>query len=178
MAISTVVNLPVDHFFNMLAQNYQILVVHELHVQFLTNNYSLQQCWLSNCIERLKTVSDNSFGRIEVPRNSLSGEIMTGEKKESDLATDYCTFTVAQVLVNLVINDSDVGIQFRVEEVALRLNLLPYSKSANFYMNIAALKHGLCLFKKEISNRGINTIELERNNRKNIHNLKVEEQLN
>jgi hypothetical protein len=83
-----------------------------------------------------------------------------GELRTCDLPTDYCAFMVAIVLVHLVVNKEDIGIQFAAEELSKIVNLLPHSSSANFYVNSVALKHGMCLFKREISKRGINTIEV------------------
>jgi hypothetical protein len=50
---------------------------------------------------------------------------------------------VAIVLVRLVINKEDIGVPFKVEEIAEIVNILPHSKSANFYVNPVALKHGM-----------------------------------
>jgi hypothetical protein len=65
------------------------------------------------------------------------------ESKIYDLPTDYCAFMVAIVLVRLVINKEDIGVPFKVEEIAEIVNILPHSKSANFYVNPVALKHGM-----------------------------------
>jgi hypothetical protein len=67
---------------------------------------------------------------------------------------------VAMVLVRLVINKEYIGVQFKAEEIAEIVNSLPHSKSANFYVNPVALKHGMNEFKREISKRGTNTIEV------------------
>jgi MinD-like ATPase involved in chromosome partitioning or flagellar assembly len=88
-----------------------------------------------------------------------------GEPKICDLPTDYCAFMVAIVLVRLVINKEDIGVQFKAEEIAKIVNALPHSRSANFFVNPVALKHGMNLFKREISKRGINTIEVYKEER-------------
>lgn len=88
-----------------------------------------------------------------------------GELKEVDLPTDYCAFMVAIVLIRLVIGKEDIGIQFTAEELTSIVNILPHSRSANFYVNSVALKHGLSLFKREISKRGMNTIEIYKEER-------------
>lgn len=95
------------------------------------------------------------------------------EMRVCDLPTDYCAFMVAIVLVRLVVIKEEIGIQFTAEELSKILNLLPHSRSANFYVNSVALKHGMCLFKREIAKKGINTIEVYKEERGLIkfHNL-------
>ena len=99
---------------------------------------------------------------------NLEGENMSKNKGQLivvNLPTDYCAFMVAIVLVRLVINEEDVGHQYTAEELSNIVNILPHSKSANFYVNSVALKHGLSLFKREISKRGINVIEVYKEER-------------
>ena len=67
---------------------------------------------------------------------------------------------VAIVLSRIIICDQDIGLQWQAEELTDVLNELPYSSSADFHVDSTALKHGLCLFKKFIQNRGVNTIEM------------------
>ena len=80
--------------------------------------------------------------------------------KQYDLPTEYCAFMVAIVLSKIIICDQDIGLQWQAEELTDVLNELPYSSSADFHVDSTALKHGLCLFKKFIQNRGVNTIEM------------------
>ena len=99
---------------------------------------------------------------------NLEGENMSKNKGQLimvDLPTDYCAFMVAIVLIRLVINEENVGHQYTAEELSNIVNILPHSKSANFYVNSVALKHGLSLFKREISKRGINVIEVYKEER-------------
>lgn len=65
---------------------------------------------------------------------------------------------VAIVMSRIIIDDDDIGRQWCAEELSEKLNKMPWSDSADFYVDSIALKHGLCIFKKLIQNRGVNTI--------------------
>ena len=80
--------------------------------------------------------------------------------KQYDLPTECCAFMVAIVLSRIIICDQDIGLQWQAEELIDVLNELPYSSSADFHVDSTTLKHSLCLFKKFIQNRGVNTIEM------------------
>ena len=67
---------------------------------------------------------------------------------------------VAIVLSRIIIEDDDIGRQWCAEELSEKLNIMPWNNSADFHVDSIALKHGLCLFKKLIQNRGVNTIEV------------------
>lgn len=85
--------------------------------------------------------------------------------KPYDVHVDYCTFMVAIVMSRIIIDDDDIGRQWCAEELSEKLNIMPWSDSADFYVDSIALKHGLCIFKKLIQNRGVNTIEVFKEDR-------------
>ena len=71
----------------------------------------------------------------------------------------------AIVMSRIIKDDDDIGRQWRAEELSEKLNIMPWSDSADFYVDSIALKHGLCIFKKLIQNRGVNTIEVFKEDR-------------
>jgi hypothetical protein len=93
-------------------------------------------------IKKAGAVCRSLSGQLE----NHTAKIMVTNNRESkicDLPTDYCAFMVAMVLVRLVINKEYIGVQFKADEIAEIVNILPHSKSANFYVNPVALKHGM-----------------------------------
>ena len=74
--------------------------------------------------------------------------------KEYEAVVDYCAFMVAIVLVRHVVDSSNHRCQWSAEELSESLNLLPYAKSANFYVHSLGLKHGMHIFSRCLTSKG------------------------
>ena len=80
---------------------------------------------------------------------------MKSEAHECRLSVDYCAFMVAILLARHEVNRENSEKQWSGAEISEKLNDLPYSSTANFYVDSEALQHGLSIFQKQLNRRGL-----------------------
>ena len=80
---------------------------------------------------------------------------MKGEAHEYRLSVDYCAFMVAILLARHEVNRENSEKQWSGAEMSEKLNNLPYSSTADFYVDSEALQHGLSIFQKQLNKRGL-----------------------
>lgn len=77
------------------------------------------------------------------------------EAPEYRPSVDYCAFMVAILLARHEVNKENSEKQWSGAEISEELNDLPYSSSADFYVDSEALQHGLSLFQRQLNKRGL-----------------------
>ena len=87
---------------------------------------------------------------------------MSGKSKIKPLTAfiDYCCFNLSIVIARLQINVGNVNEQWSTVTLISKLNSLPYTDSANFYVNSIALSHGLLIFQKTLKYFGLDTVQI------------------
>ena len=83
---------------------------------------------------------------------------MKAKAKEYELVIDYCAFMVAIVIARHVVTLGNIREQWSAEQLAASLNVLQYSETPNLRVHCVALKHGLQIFTRGISKRGLTTV--------------------
>lgn len=115
----------------------------------LTRSEQISSFWI---ISRVDLRNSNSFN---FPR-------MSGKSKIKPLTAfiDYCCFNLSIVIARLQINVGNVNEQWSTVTLISKLNSLPYTDSANFYVNSIALSHGLLIFQKTLKYFGLDTVQI------------------
>ena len=85
---------------------------------------------------------------------------MKSEAHECRLSVDYCAFMVAILLARHEVNRENSEKQLSGAEISEKLNDLPYSSTADFYVDSEALQHGLSIFQKQLNRRGLRAVPI------------------
>lgn len=98
---------------------------------------------------------------------------MKGEAHDYRLSVDYCAFMVAILLARHEVNGENAQKQWSGAEISEKLNDLPYSSTADFYVDSEALQHGLSIFQRQLNRRGLIAVPIayERNELRNFFDL-------
>jgi hypothetical protein len=80
--------------------------------------------------------------------------------KDCDAAIDYAAFMLAMVFARHNVNHENANRQWNAENLAEKNNKMEYSDSPNFAIDSRALKQGMSLFSTEFIKRGIEKIEV------------------
>ena len=87
---------------------------------------------------------------------------MSGKGKIKPLTAfiDYCCFNLSIVIARLHIDAENVEEQWSTVTLCSKLNCLPYTDNANFYVNSIVLSHGLLLFQKAFKYFGMYAVQM------------------
>ena len=78
---------------------------------------------------------------------------MKAAVKEYNIQVDYCAYMVAILLARHQVDSSNANIVWSAVNISENLNLLPYSETANFYVDSDALQHGMSIFQRILNKR-------------------------
>lgn len=71
------------------------------------------------------------------------------------IQVDYCACMVAILLARHQVDSSNANILWSAVNLSEKLNLLPLSDTANFYVDSDALQHGMSIFQRVLNKRGM-----------------------
>ena len=80
---------------------------------------------------------------------------MKAAVKEYNIQVDYCACMVAILLARHQVDSSNANIVWSAVNLSEKLNLLPFSETANFYVDSDALQHGMSIFQRILNKRGL-----------------------
>ena len=72
-----------------------------------------------------------------------------------NIQVDYCACMVAILLARHQVDSSNANILWSAVNLSEKLNLLPLSDTANFYVDFDALQHGMSIFQRVLNKRGM-----------------------
>jgi hypothetical protein len=95
-------------------------------------------------------------------KRKLDSEPVAANLKKYDLVVDYCACTLAICIIRHLVDANNVHIQWSAGQLKESLNGTALGRDPNFYIDALALSHGLLMFRKDITRRGITAIEMFR----------------
>ena len=92
---------------------------------------------------------------------------MSGKGKIKSLTafTDYCCFNLSIVIARLHIDAENVEEQWSTVTLCSKLNCLPYTDNANFYVNSIDLSYRLLLFQRALKYFGVDAVQMFQNDK-------------
>ena len=78
---------------------------------------------------------------------------MKAAVKEYNIQVDYCACMVAILLARHQVDSSNANVVWSAVNISEKLNLQPFSETANFYVDSDALQHGMSIFQRILNKR-------------------------
>ena len=93
-------------------------------------------------------------------QRKLGSEPLAPVLKDYDVVIDYCACMVAITLARHMVNIGNVNVQWSASQLEQNLNATALGDNFNFSIDVNALSHGLLIFRKCFTRRGITVIEI------------------